>query len=92
MTVSTRNAVFLPILVELAVNATISWVISAVGTTIDPALCRADKMVGQVLGSVASLPDVYRGLTIYYYLMRRLLGVRKPKPGKKRPRVRVENL
>merc|ERR1712004_360450 len=29
-----------------------------VGTKIDPTLCRADRMVGQVLGSVGALPDI----------------------------------
>lgn len=43
---------------------------------IDPTLCRADRMVGQVLGSVGNLPDVYTELEISYFLLRRLLGVR----------------
>ncbi|ORZ29164.1 initiation factor eIF2 gamma, C terminal-domain-containing protein [Catenaria anguillulae PL171] len=37
-----------------------------VGTKIDPTLCRADRLVGQVLGS----------LEINYFLLRRLLGVK----------------
>lgn len=32
-----------------------------VGTMIDPTLCRADRLVGQVLGSVGSLPKIYTG-------------------------------
>eukprot|EP00048_Salpingoeca_helianthica_P015712 m.228204 g.228204 ORF g.228204 m.228204 type:complete len:460 (+) comp17422_c0_seq1:76-1455(+) len=47
-----------------------------VGTKIDPTLCRADRMVGQVLGSVGALPDVYVELEISFFLLRRLLGVR----------------
>eukprot|EP00047_Mylnosiga_fluctuans_P001926 m.222438 g.222438 ORF g.222438 m.222438 type:complete len:465 (+) comp10762_c0_seq1:88-1482(+) len=47
-----------------------------VGTKIDPTLCRADRMVGQVLGSVGALPDVYTELEISFFLLRRLLGVR----------------
>jgi len=47
-----------------------------VGTMIDPTLCRADRMVGQVLGSVGALPDIYIEIEISYYLLRRLLGVR----------------
>lgn len=43
---------------------------------IDPTLCRADRMVGQVLGSVGCLPDIYVEIEISYYLLRRLLGVR----------------
>ncbi len=47
-----------------------------VGTKIDPMLTRADRMVGQVLGAVGSLPEIYAELEITYYLLRRLLGVR----------------
>ena len=47
-----------------------------VGTKIDPTLCRADRMVGQVLGAVGSLPDIFIELEINYFLLRRLLGVR----------------
>ena len=47
-----------------------------VGTKIDPMLTRADRMVGQVLGAVGSLPDIYSELEITYYLLRRLLGVK----------------
>eukprot|EP00052_Salpingoeca_macrocollata_P000825 m.22463 g.22463 ORF g.22463 m.22463 type:complete len:468 (-) comp10898_c0_seq1:96-1499(-) len=47
-----------------------------VGTKVDPTLCRADRMVGQVLGSVGHLPQVYSELEISYFLLRRLLGVR----------------
>merc|ERR1711976_1007782 len=47
-----------------------------VGTKIDPTLCRADRMVGQVLGAVGALPDIYIELEISYFLLRRLLGVR----------------
>lgn len=32
-----------------------------VGTRIDPTLCRADRLVGQVLGAVGMLPAVYTG-------------------------------
>merc|ERR1711874_709078 len=47
-----------------------------VGTKIDPTLCRADRMVGQVLGAVGALPDILIELEVSYYLLRRLLGVR----------------
>lgn len=47
-----------------------------VGTKIDPTLCRADRMVGQVLGAVGTLPEIYTELEINYFLLRRLLGVR----------------
>ena len=47
-----------------------------VGTKIDPTLCRADRLVGQVLGTVGALPDIFTELEISYFLLRRLLGVR----------------
>ena len=47
-----------------------------VGTKIDPMLTRADRMVGQVLGAVGTLPNIFSEVEITYYLLRRLLGVR----------------
>jgi len=47
-----------------------------VGTKIDPTLCRADRLVGQMLGAVGALPDIFTELEISYFLLRRLLGVR----------------
>ncbi|KAG7093736.1 hypothetical protein E1B28_007387 [Marasmius oreades] len=47
-----------------------------VGTRIDPTLCRADRLVGQVLGAVGTLPQVYSELEISLFLLRRLLGVK----------------
>lgn len=37
-----------------------------VGTTMDPTLTRADRLVGQVLGEVGSLPDVFVELEVCY--------------------------
>ncbi|KAJ6534848.1 translation initiation factor eIF2 gamma subunit [Mycena capillaripes] len=47
-----------------------------VGTRIDPTLCRADRLVGQVLGAVGTLPEIYTELEISLFLLRRLLGVK----------------
>lgn len=47
-----------------------------VGTKIDPQLCRADRLVGQVLGAVGTLPSIYLELEVNYFLLRRLLGVK----------------
>ncbi|KAJ3492507.1 hypothetical protein NLJ89_g11219 [Agrocybe chaxingu] len=47
-----------------------------VGTRIDPTLCRADRLVGQVLGAVGKLPSIYTELEISLFLLRRLLGVK----------------
>eukprot|EP00762_Andalucia_godoyi_P001828 ANDGO_06112.mRNA.1 Eukaryotic translation initiation factor 2 subunit 3 len=56
-----------------------------VGTHIDPSLTRADRLVGQVLGEVGSLPQIYYELEINYFLLRRLLGVKTS--GEKQGRV-----
>ena len=42
--------------------------------------------MGQVLGAVGSLPDVYNELEINFFLLRRLLGVKTEK-GKKQSKV-----
>lgn len=47
-----------------------------VGTRLDPTLTRADRLVGQVLGEVGKLPDIFVELEISYFLLRRLLGVK----------------
>jgi len=47
-----------------------------VGTKIDPTLCRADRLVGQVLGAVGKLPKIFTELEISLFLLRRLLGVK----------------
>ena len=47
-----------------------------VGTTMDPTLTRADRLVGQVLGDIGALPEIYTELEINFFLLRRLLGVR----------------
>mmetsp|Transcript_5897 Transcript_5897/g.15688 ORF Transcript_5897/g.15688 Transcript_5897/m.15688 type:complete len:463 (+) Transcript_5897:162-1550(+) len=57
-----------------------------VGLTVDPTLTRADRLVGQVLGQVGFLPDVYSELEVNFFLLRRLLGVRS-KDGEKQGKV-----
>mmetsp|Transcript_18961 Transcript_18961/g.32637 ORF Transcript_18961/g.32637 Transcript_18961/m.32637 type:complete len:470 (-) Transcript_18961:294-1703(-) len=47
-----------------------------VGTRIDPTLTRADRLVGQVLGEVGHLPEIFVELEITFFLLRRLLGVK----------------
>lgn len=47
-----------------------------VGTLLDPTLTRADRLIGQVLGSVDTLPQIYTEIEVSYYLLRRLLGVK----------------
>lgn len=45
-----------------------------IGTLIDPHLCKADRLVGQVLGPAGTLPDVYVTLEASVVLLRNLLG------------------
>ncbi|KAJ8608358.1 hypothetical protein MRB53_039698 [Persea americana] len=47
-----------------------------VGTLIDPTLCRADRLVGHVLGLRGKLPKIYVSLEVNYFLLKRLLGVK----------------
>lgn len=47
-----------------------------VGTSIDPTLCRGDRLVGQILGLKGRLPDIYGELEVRFQLLRRLLGVK----------------
>lgn len=47
-----------------------------VGTRVDPTLCRADRLVGFVLGLRGQLPSIYTELEVNYFLLRRLLGVK----------------
>ncbi|KAF0989804.1 hypothetical protein HZS_6857 [Henneguya salminicola] len=53
-----------------------------VGTLIDPVLCRSDRLVGQVLGAVGSLPCVYIEIEFSYYLLRRIVGIKTEGVGK----------
>ena len=45
-------------------------------TKIDPSICRADRLVGHVLGAVGQLPSIYIELEVNFFLLRRLLGVK----------------
>ncbi|KAF8535541.1 elongation factor Tu GTP binding domain-containing protein [Trichophaea hybrida] len=47
-----------------------------VGTRVDPTLCRADRLVGHVLGRKGQLPSIYTDLEVNFFLLRRLLGVK----------------
>ncbi|KAJ7430417.1 hypothetical protein B0H11DRAFT_2135899 [Mycena galericulata] len=55
-----------------------------VGTQIDPTLCRADRLVGQVLGAVGMLPKIYIASS---FSLRRLLGVKADAGDKKQTKV-----
>jgi len=45
-----------------------------VGTNLDPSLCRANHLVGNILGRVGMLPEVYDLIEISFHLMTRLVG------------------
>lgn len=47
-----------------------------IGTKVDPCLCRSNCMVGQVVGSVGTLPNVFMAIEINFFLLRRLLGIK----------------
>jgi translation initiation factor 2 gamma subunit (eIF-2gamma) len=47
-----------------------------VGTNIDPTLCRADRLLGQVIGLRGGhLLDIFSELEINFFLLRMLLGM-----------------
>ena len=46
------------------------------GTKVDPTLCRAGRLGGQVVGAKGNLPSIYTDIEINYFLLRRLLGVK----------------
>merc|ERR1712065_93032 len=39
-------------------------------------LCRADRLVGQGLGAVGTLPDIFVEIEINFFLLKQLLGVK----------------
>merc|ERR1712137_759486 len=57
-----------------------------VGTYIDPMLCKADRLVGQVVGIEGQpIPNVFTELELNFFLLRKLLGVKTE--GKQQTRV-----
>jgi translation initiation factor 2 subunit 3 len=46
----------------------------AVGSTIDPTLTKQDRLVGQIIGEIGKLPEVYINIVIETTLMPRLVG------------------
>lgn len=47
-----------------------------VGTLVDPALCRADRLLGMVMSAVGKGPSIYTEIKAEVFLLRRLLGVK----------------
>ena len=48
-----------------------------VGTELDPSLTKADRLVGNILGEIGTLPPVRNTLIIKPTLMKRIVGSRK---------------
>jgi len=47
-----------------------------VGTSLDPILCKSDRLVGQIIGQPGSLPDVFLEIEVNFFLLKWLLGVK----------------
>ena len=59
-----------------------------VGLLIDPYLTRNDKLKGNILGAVNTLPYIYQEVTIRFYLMKKLLGSSKTNDNDKTYKIR----
>ncbi|KAH8116494.1 hypothetical protein DFH11DRAFT_1580973 [Phellopilus nigrolimitatus] len=72
--------IFSRIITLLVENNQLQFVVPSglvgVGMLIDPMLCRADRLVGQVLGAVSKLSQIYTELEISLFLLQRLLDVK----------------
>lgn len=49
----------------------------AIGTELDPALTKADKLVGNVVSRAGTLPPITYELTLEYHLLERVLGTKE---------------
>lgn len=49
----------------------------AVGTTLDPTLTRHNKLVGQTIGDIGTLPEVYAEIEVQFFLLTQLIGIKK---------------
>merc|ERR1712066_495520 len=47
------------------------------GLTVDPMICRGDRLVGNVIGLPDTLPDIYDMVEVSFHLMRHLAGMRQ---------------
>lgn len=59
----------------------------AVGTKLDPTLTKGDRLVGQVIGAVGTLPDVYVQVEASFTLFHRVIGARSETEGQKPEKV-----
>lgn len=56
------------------------------GLTVDPMICRGDRLVGNIIGLPDTLPEIYDMVEISFHLMRRLAGMRADE-GKKTQKI-----
>lgn len=63
-----------------------------VGTNIDPALTRQNKLVGNLVGTPGTLPDVYSDVEVEYNLFSQLVGVKSTGGHKIKPLMVEETL
>ncbi len=49
----------------------------AIGTTLDPSLTKADKLVGNIVGKPGQLPSLINTIRLEYKLMERIVGTRE---------------
>ncbi|MEB3756904.1 MAG: translation initiation factor IF-2 subunit gamma [Desulfurococcales archaeon] len=49
----------------------------AIGTKLDPAVTKADNLVGNAIGKPGTLPPVYSSLRIEYHLLERVVGLKE---------------
>lgn len=61
-----------------------------VGLLVDPSMTRNDRMVGNVLGAVGALPDIFIEFDVKCHLMRTLIGVKKE--GEKKTEQKIKKL
>ena len=61
-----------------------------VGLLVDPSMTRNDRMVGNVLGAVGALPDIFIEFDVKCHLMRTLIGVKKE--GEKKTQQKIKKL
>lgn len=47
-----------------------------VGLLVDPSITRNDRLVGNVLGYPGKLPEIYTKISVSFYLLKRLIGVK----------------
>ena len=63
-----------------------------VGLELDPSLTKSDHLVGCVMGKPGKLPEVYNIIQVKYFLLRKLLGLKKEKSAKIRTITTTETL